>query len=108
MRRHSQHHSEPEIGHWYDAADFPDCFSVVDIDRDEAVEIQYLDGELDKLDMDTWHQIDPEEIPEPEDATAPYGVEHDQDVVKLLREIEDQKDLDEHIHNIDSDEEEWQ
>lgn len=107
------HHTDPIPGNWYDSKDFPECFTVVDCEYDDFehtdyVDIQYLHGELDRMDIDTWDALDPEEIAEPEDATAPYEVEHDQDIVKLLKEIEDQQDLDEHIRNIDSDEEEWQ
>src|SRR5690349_5706901 len=105
MARHHPH--EPIIGTWYDSKNVAASFQVVDDDED-YVEIQYLDGELDKIDHETWEALDPDEIPEPEDATAPFGVEHDQDIVKLLKEIEDQEDLGEYFHNIDRDEEEWE
>lgn len=103
-----RHHTEPIIGNWYDSKSFPESFVVVDCDQDEYVEIQYLHGELDKIDYDAWDALAAEEIPEPEDATAPYGVEHDEDITKLLNEIEEQKDLDEHMRFIDRDEESWE
>lgn len=105
--KYMRHHSEPIIGNWYDVKSFNECFTVVDYDDHDYVEIQYLDGELDRIDSDTWDALNPEEIPEPEDATAPYGVVHDQDVVELLKEIEDQDDIEGHIRHVDSDEEEW-
>lgn len=103
-----RHRNEPTVGSWYDSQRLPESFMVVDCDHDDYVEIQYLDGELDKIDFEAWDAIHPIEVPEPEDATAPYGVAHDdEDILRLLNEIEDQHDLDEHLHHIDKDEESW-
>jgi hypothetical protein len=33
---------------------------------DELVEIEYLDGEIEELDLDTWHELDLELTEEPE------------------------------------------
>jgi hypothetical protein len=33
---------------------------------DELVEIEYLDGEIEELDLDTWHELDLEPTEEPE------------------------------------------
>lgn len=103
-----RHHTEPIIGNWYDSKDLAESFVILECDDNhDYVEIQYLDGELDKLDYDNWDSLHAEEIPEPEDATAPYGIVHEDDVLKLLSEIEEQKDLDEHLRFIDRDEERW-
>lgn len=102
------HHSLPPIvGNWYDSKNLAESFVVVDCDKEDMIEIQYLDGQIDKLDYESWDALLAEEIPEPEDATAPYGVEHDDDIISLLNEIEEQKDLEEHLHNIDRDESDW-
>lgn len=102
-------HSDPIVGNWYAGKGLPESFTVVDAEQDNYVDIQYLDGELDQLDIESWKALNPEEIPEPEDAMAPYGVDHeDRDIVNLLNDIEDQTELDEHLHNLDSDDGEWQ
>lgn len=103
-----RHHSEPQVGHWYDSSNFPECFMVVDCDKEDYIEVQYLDGELDKIDYETWDTLNPEEVAEPEDANAAYGLEREDDMVKLLNEIEGQTDLEEHLRHIErEDGDEW-
>jgi hypothetical protein len=102
------HHSVPTVGNWYDSANFHESFVVIDCDQDDCIEIQYKDGEIDKIDFDVWYTFNPHEIAEPEDAAAAYGLEHDEDIVKLLNEIEGQDDLEEHLRNLDHDESDWQ
>lgn len=100
-------HIDPIIDSWYDGAGMPECFRVIDYDKNDYVEIQYLDGELDRIDLDAWDHMHPEEIPAPEDAAAPFNLDKDEDIVSLLNEIEEQSDLDEHLHNLDIDEQSW-
>lgn len=100
-------HVEPIIGQWYDSKSFPESFAVIDLDKNDYIEIQYLDGELDRIDTESWDSMHPQEISEPEDPMAPYGLEQDQDVVSLLNEIEEQNDLEEHLHNLNIDEDSW-
>lgn len=102
-----RHHVEPIIGSWYEARNLPASFSVVDCDRDGNVEIQYIDGEIDQIDRESWDSIAIEEIAEPEDAAAPYGLDHDENVSNLLNEMEEQSDLDEKLHNVNHDEDTW-
>jgi hypothetical protein len=99
-------HLKPSVGSWYEAIGASDSFAVVNYDKND-IQIQYSDGELAEIDYDTWDELDPEQIAEPDDATAPYGLEHDEDIIKLLNEIEEQGDLDEHLHNLDRDETDW-
>lgn len=100
-------HSVPIVGNWYDAKNFQESFMVIDCDQRDSIEIQYKDGELDRMDFDTWDAFNPHEVTEPEDATAPFGLEHEEDMVKLLNAIENQQDLAEHQRHIDSDESDW-
>ncbi len=100
-------HIDPIIDSWYDSKGFPECFKVIDFDEDDYVEIQYLDGELDKLDFETWDALHPEEIAIPEDPDAPYQLDKEADVLSLLNEVEEQADLEEHLHNLDTDDETW-
>lgn len=57
---------QPVIGDWYLTAE-GDNFEVVAYDpEDETIEIQYFDGAVEELDLDTWLQlaIEPSEPPE--------------------------------------------
>lgn len=96
-------HVTPTIGTWYNSKSFPESFAVIgyDKDDDDYIEIQYHDGELDRLDPEEWYASNPHEIAEPED-TAPFDVDHDEDMLKLLSQIETQQDLEEHLHHLDS------
>lgn len=94
---------EPYVGGWYDSKDFYECFKVVDCDETKnSVEIQYFDGDIEELDYETWFASHPHEIPQPEDASAPYELEHE-DVLNLLNEIENQENLDDHLRHLDLD-----
>ena len=68
----------PLVGNWYQGPDLQK-FEVVAVDDDEAVvEIQYISGELDEVEFDTWAQMGVEKISPPEDWTAAYdGMERE-------------------------------
>ena len=94
---------EPTVGNWYDSKDFYECFKVVDVDeKSSSVEIQYFDGDIEEIDYEVWLASHPHEISEPEDASAPYELEHE-DMLNLLNEIENQEDLEDHLRHIDLD-----
>jgi hypothetical protein len=57
----------PIPGQWYENAAEEETFRVLAVDEDtETVEIEYLDGDLEELDIDAWHELDLELIDEPE------------------------------------------
>ena len=59
--------NEPVVGQWYEIIDEDETFRVISVDEDEElVEIEYLDGENDKFDLEEWHELDLELIAEPE------------------------------------------
>jgi hypothetical protein len=61
---------EPTVGKWYLNIDLDEQFRVVAIDEErEVVEIRYLDGEADEIELDAWSDLDLEaaEPPEGED-----------------------------------------
>ena len=62
----------PEIGQWYAHTDKGELFQVVGRD-DEArtIEIQYVDGDVDEIDTETWAMLALERTEPPEDETAP-------------------------------------
>jgi hypothetical protein len=58
---------EPVKGQWYENVEEDETFRVLSVDEDaELVEIEYLDGDIEELDLDAWHEMDLERIEEPE------------------------------------------
>ncbi len=58
---------EPVKGQWYQNVEEDETFRVLSVDEDaELVEIEYLDGDIEEMDIDTWHEMDLEKIEEPE------------------------------------------
>ena len=83
----------PVPGKWYENKEEEETFRVLSVDEDdELVEIEYLDGEIEELDLDTWHELDLEPTEEPE------GWSDDAD------EDDDEEDDDEDLDEDDEDE----
>ena len=81
---------EPVVGQWYINAEEEETFRVITVDEDaEMVEIEYLDGEIEELDIDEWHELDLELTTEPEGWSEDEQEEEDDD------EDEDEDDWDE-------------
>lgn len=60
----------PEVGEWY-LSITGDSFEVVAYDAEEGtVEIQYFDGAIEELDMETWMEVAAEPIEPPEDVSG--------------------------------------
>lgn len=79
---------EPVKGQWYENVEEDESFRVLSVDEDaELVEIEYLDGDIEELDLDAWHEMDLERIEEPE-GWADKDEEEDEDA------DEDDEDLD--------------
>lgn len=58
---------EPVVGQWYENLEEEEQFRVLSLDEDsELVEIEYLDGDIEELDIETWHEMDLDRIEEPE------------------------------------------
>ncbi len=58
---------EPVKGQWYENVDDEETFRVLSVDEDaELVEIEHLDGDIEELDIDAWHEMDLDRIAEPE------------------------------------------
>jgi hypothetical protein len=70
---------EPQKGQWYEDLDREESFRVLEVDPDDAtVRIQWLDGEIQDLDVDQWHELDLELAAEPE-GWVDETVEDDED-----------------------------
>lgn len=68
----------PIIGNWY-RHENGETFEVVAMDPDDAtVEIQYFDGTIEEIDVDSWEQMEIEEAQPPEDWTGSVDVDDDE------------------------------
>ncbi len=71
---------EPVKGQWYENVEDDETFRVLSVDEDaELVEIEYLDGDIEELDLDAWHEMDLERIAEPEGWAATPGRREEDD-----------------------------
>ena len=58
---------EPVPGKWYEDLEEEESFRVLKVDEDaELIEIEHLDGEIEEIDLETWHELDLEPTEEPE------------------------------------------
>ncbi len=93
---------EPVKGQWYENADDDETFRVVSVDEDaELVEIEYLEGDIEEIDLDAWHEMDLERIAEPEGWVGADDAEGDDD--EDDEEDEDEDDWDEDDDEDDDD-----
>lgn len=59
--------NEPVPGQWYENVEEDETFRVLSVDEDsELIEIEYLDGDIEELDIEAWHEMDLELTDEPE------------------------------------------
>jgi len=81
---------EPVKGQWYENVEEDETFRVLSVDEDaELVEIEYLDGDIEELDLDAWHEMDLERIQEPEGWAAANEEEDEEEEEEELDEDED-------------------
>ncbi len=58
---------DPTPGQWYEDLEREETFKVVALDPDDAiVRLQWLNGEIEELDLDAWNELDLELATEPE------------------------------------------
>src|SRR5580700_2679240 len=88
---------EPVAGQWYENLEEEESFRVLSVDEDsELVEIEYLDGDIEELDLEAWHEMDLELTDEPEGwAESDEEEEDDDDEDWDEDEDDDDDDLDE-------------
>jgi hypothetical protein len=98
----------PVPGKWFENKEEEETFRVLSVDEDdELVEIEYLDGEIEELDLDTWHELDLEPTEEPEGWSddADDDEEEDDDFDEDEDEDEDDdEDDDDEDEDLDEDE----
>ena len=71
---------EPVPGQWYENVEEEESFRVLSVDEDsERLEIEYLDGDIEEIDLETWREMDLERIEEPEGWSESDDEEADDD-----------------------------
>jgi hypothetical protein len=92
---------EPVRGQWYQNIEEDETFRVLSVDEDsELVEIEYLDGDIEEIDLETWHEMDLDLTEEPEGWSDTDDDEDDED---WDEEDEDEDDEDEDDDEDDED-----
>jgi hypothetical protein len=86
---------QPVAGQWYENLEEDDSFRVLSVDEDaELVELEYLDGDIEEIDIDAWHEMDLERIAEPEGWAATQEEEDDDEEEEEEDDEEDDDDWD--------------
>jgi hypothetical protein len=71
---------EPVPGQWYENLEEEEPFRVLSMDEDsELIEIEYLDGDIEEIDLETWHELDLEQTEEPEGWAESQEEDEDED-----------------------------
>jgi predicted dehydrogenase len=87
---------DPVQGQWFEDLEENEIFRVLSVDPDEEIiEIQYENGDIEEIDLDTWHELDLERAEEPEGWASDEEDEEEE-------EEEDEEDWDE-----DEDDDDW-
>ena len=97
---------EPVPGQWYENLEEEESFRVLSVDEDsELIEIEYLDGDIEELDIEAWHEMDLERTEEPEGWSESDDEDTDEDEEWDEEDDEDDDDLDDDEDEDDVDEE---
>ena len=66
-------YQELTIGNWYKSPEIQEIFEIVAVDpQDDCIEIQYFNGEIGELDLDSWNELHVVETNAPEDWSGVY------------------------------------
>lgn len=94
---------EPVPGQWYENLEEEEPFRVLSVDEDsELVEIEYLDGDIEEIDLETWHEMDLERTEEPEGWAE--SQEEDEDEEDDEDDWDEDEDEDDDLDDEESDE----
>ncbi len=98
---------EPVPGQWYENLEDEESFRVLTVDEDsELVEIEYLDGEIEEIDLETWHEMDLDRTDEPE-GWAESDEDDDEDEEEEEEEEDEDEDEDDDWDDDEDDDEDW-
>ena len=96
---------EPVPGQWYENLEEDESFRVLKVDEDaELIEIEHLDGEIEEIDLEAWHEMDLEETEEPE-GWAESEEEDEEEEEEEEEDEEEDEDWDEDDEDDDEDDE---
>ena len=86
---------DPVPGQWYEDLEDEVVFQVLSVDPDEElIQIQYEDGEIEEFDLDTWHELDLDQVDEPEGWSGSEEEEEDDEDWEEEEEEDDDEDDD--------------
>ena len=86
---------EPVPSQWYENVEEEESFRVLSVDEDsELIEIEYLDGDIEELDLEAWHEMDLERIEEPEGWSESDDEDANEDEEEDEEDDEDEDDWD--------------
>jgi hypothetical protein len=92
---------DPVKGQWFEDLEENEIFRVLSVDPDEEiVKVQYENGDIEEMDLDTWHELDLERAEEPEGWAS--DAEDDKEA-KKEEEDDEEDDWDED----DEDDDDW-
>ena len=101
---------EPVPGQWYENLEGEESFRVVSVVEDsERLEIEYLDGDIEEIDLEAWREMDLERIEEPEgwSESDDEDTDDDDDWDEEEEEDEDDDDWDEDEDDADDERDEY-
>ena len=94
---------EPIPGQWYENLEEEESFRVLTVDEDsELVEIEYLDGDIEEMDIEAWHEMDLDLTEQPEGWSESDDEDEDEDDEDWDEDEEDEDDDED-----DEDDEDW-
>ena len=95
---------EPVVGQWYENIDENESFRVLSVDEDaELIEVEYLDGDVEEIDLETWQEFDLDKIEEPEGWTGSRAEAQDEEE----DDDEEEEELEEDEDEDDDEDEDW-
>ena len=98
---------EPVPGKWYEDLEEEESFRVLKVDEDaELIEIEHLDGEIEEIDLETWHELDLEPTEEPEGWAESEEEEEEEEEEEDEDEDDDDWDEDDDDED-DDDDDDW-
>jgi hypothetical protein len=90
---------DPVPGQWYENLEEEETFQVLSVDPDEElVEIQYENGDIEEIDLDSWHEFDLDKTNQPEGWVA-----DDKEAAEDAEEEDEDWDEDEDDDDLDDD-----
>jgi predicted dehydrogenase len=96
---------DPVKGQWFEDLEENEIFRVLSVDPDEEiVEVQYENGDIEAMDLDTWHELDLERAEEPEGWASD---EEDDKAKEKGKEAEEEDDDEDDWDEDDDEDDDW-